>query len=172
MAELAACNAGTEVKVADSDAVILEMISKVIVAFGHGSDEDCYALVLVEASDVVAYTHNFRIEAEGDLAAVGWEVVSDGVLDDLDELFLGCRGADLMAMEQLDHQTSEALECSRNADSWAHANEHVFGGLYVDLKLARLVDGRIKERKEALDATLVQLAATAADPRYVYAPDG
>lgn len=91
-------------------------------------------------------------------------MVRDGVLDDLNELLLGCRGADLMAMEQLDHQTSESLERSRNADSRADSDEHVLGRLDVDLKPAGLVDGRIKESKEALDATLVELAAIAAIP--------
>lgn len=58
VAELTARNAGTEIEVADSDAVILQVISKVIIAFGHRSDKDCYALVLVQSRDVVADTHN------------------------------------------------------------------------------------------------------------------
>jgi hypothetical protein len=99
VAELAARDAGTKVKLADSYAVVFDVVGEVIVALGHGSNEDCYALVVLKSGDVVAYAHNFCIEAEGDLAAVRREMVGDGVLDDLDELFLGGHGADLVFME-------------------------------------------------------------------------
>lgn len=47
VAELAACNAGTEVEVADTDTVVLDGVRKVIIALGHSTDEDGNALVLV-----------------------------------------------------------------------------------------------------------------------------
>lgn len=59
MAEFAACNAGTKIELADGNTVILDMICKVIVALGHGADEDGNALVLVEAGNVIADTYNF-----------------------------------------------------------------------------------------------------------------
>lgn len=53
VAEFAASNAGTEVELADGDGVILDGVGKVVVAFGHGSDEDSDALVGVQTLDVV-----------------------------------------------------------------------------------------------------------------------
>ena len=88
MAELTACNAGTEVKLANSDAVVLDVIGKVVVALGHSTYEDCDTLALVEIANVIADTYDLGVEAERDLAAVGRKVIGDGVLDDFDELFL------------------------------------------------------------------------------------
>lgn len=47
-------------------------------------------------------------------------------------------------MKQLHHQTGESLEGSGNTDSGADFDEDALGGVYVDLQLASLVDGRIK----------------------------
>jgi hypothetical protein len=41
VAELAARDAGTKVKLADSYAVVFDVVGEVIVALGHGSNEDC-----------------------------------------------------------------------------------------------------------------------------------
>jgi hypothetical protein len=89
VAELAACNAGTEVEVADTDAVVLDSVREVIVTLGHSTNEDGDALVLVEAANVVAQADNLGVETEGDFPAVGWQVISDWVLDHLDQLLLG-----------------------------------------------------------------------------------
>ena len=89
MAELTACNAGTEVEVADTDAVVLDSVCEVIVTLCHSTNEDGDALILVEAANVVAQTNNLGVETEGDLAAVGGKVIGNGVLDDFDEFFLG-----------------------------------------------------------------------------------
>lgn len=89
MAELAAGNAGTEVELANGDAVVLDVIREVIVALGHGANEDCDTLALIETADVVADTYNFRIEAKRNLAAIWREMISNGVLNHLDKLFLG-----------------------------------------------------------------------------------
>lgn len=40
MAKLAAGHAGTQTVIADTDGFILEFISKVVLPFGHGADED------------------------------------------------------------------------------------------------------------------------------------
>jgi hypothetical protein len=169
--EFAAGNAGTEVKVADSNAIVLQMVCKVIAALCHGSNKDCYALVLVETFYVVAYAHNFRVEAEGNLSAIGWKMVGDGVLDNLNELFLRRSGTNLVSVEQLYHETSEALECSGYADCRADPDKYVLVRLDVDLEPAGLVDGRIKESKETLRRHV-------SGPNYdirsrrVYTPDG
>jgi hypothetical protein len=83
-------------------------------------------------------------------------VVGDGILDDLDELLVGSSGADLVAMQQLDHQTGEALEGTRYAHGGVDLDEHAAGGLDVDLQLARLVDGRVEQGEQALQALLVR----------------
>jgi len=88
VAELAASNAGTQVEVADTNAVVLNGIGEIIVALRHSTDEDRDALVLVEATDVVAQTYDLGVETKCDLSAVGWEVIRNGVLDDLDQLLL------------------------------------------------------------------------------------
>lgn len=89
MAELAACNAGTEVKVADTNAVVLDGVREVIVALRHSTNEDCDTLVLVQAADVIAKTYDLGVETKRDLTAVGWQVIGDRVLDHLDQLLLG-----------------------------------------------------------------------------------
>jgi len=55
-----------------------------------------------------------------------------------------------MSVQQLHHQTSEALECTWDTHGGADTNEDVARSLDVDLELARLVDGRIEEGEQAL----------------------
>jgi len=143
VAKLTACNAGTEVELANGNGVVLDLVGEVVVTLGHGSDKDGNALVLVQVVDVVANAHHLGIETQCDLAAVGRQMVRDGVFNDLDELLVGRGGADLMPVEELHHQSSEALESARNSNSRADLNEHAAGGLDVDLELARLVDWRV-----------------------------
>jgi hypothetical protein len=171
MTKFAAGNAGTEVKVADSDAVVLQVIGEIIATFGHGSNKDCDALILIEAPDVVAYAHNFRVEAERDLATVGWEMIGDGVLDDLDEFFLRRSRANLVAVEQLHHETRKALKCSGNAHRRADPDKHVLVRLDVDLEPAGFVDRRVEESKETLKRHVSGLERGIRGDR-VYTPDG
>ena len=151
VAEFAASYASTEVELADGDAVVFDRVGKVVVALGHGSDEDGDALVVVQTLDVVPDADHLGVEAERDLAAIGREVICEGVLDDLDELFVGGGRADLVTVQQLHHQTSEALEGTRNADGGVDLDKHAPSGLDVDLQLTRLVDGRIEQGKQALE---------------------
>lgn len=88
VAEFAAGNAGTEVEVADTDAVVLDGIGEIIIALRHSTDKDCDALVLVEATDVITQAYHLSVETKSDLPAVGRQVIGDGVLDDLDQLLL------------------------------------------------------------------------------------
>lgn len=67
-------------------------------------------------------------------------MVGDGVLDDLEQLLLRGGGADGELVEQLDHQTGEALEGTRNADGGRDFDEDALGGVDVDLELAGLVE--------------------------------
>lgn len=88
VAELAAGNTGTETVVADTDSFVLERIGKVIVALGHGTDENGDTLVGVQRLQVVLGANHGRVETHGHLAAVGGQVVGDRVLNNLEELFL------------------------------------------------------------------------------------
>ena len=150
MAESTAGDTGTQTEVADTDGVVLELVCKGIVALGHGTDKNADALLGSEVGNVVAHTNDGRVETEGDLAAIGREVVGDGVLDDFQELFLRCGGADGQSMKKLDHQTGETLEGTGNADSRADFDQDTLCCVNVNLKLASLVERRVEEGKEAL----------------------
>jgi hypothetical protein len=168
VAELTACNAGTEVELANGDRVVLDLVGEVVAAFGHGSYKNGDALILVQVVDVVADPHHLGVETQRDLAAVGREMVRNGVLDDLDELLVGAGGADLVPVEELHHETSEALERARYPHGRADLDEHAAGSLDVDLKLPRLVDGRVEQSEQALASwSIGELSVWA-----VNAPDG
>lgn len=94
VAELAASNTGTKRVVADTDGIILELISERIVALGHGTDEDADALVRSKILYVVSNSHDLGVERQRDLAAVGREVVGNRVFDHLQKLLLRCSGPD------------------------------------------------------------------------------
>ena len=89
MTELTAGNAGTEIELADSNAIVLDVIREVIVALCHGTNEDCDAFVLGKSRNIVADTYDLGVETECYLAAVGRKMIGDRILDDLDKLFLG-----------------------------------------------------------------------------------
>ena len=72
------------------------------------------------------------------------------VLDDPQELLLGRGRSDGEAMEKLDHETSEALEGTRDSDGGRNLDEDALGGVDVDLQLAGLVDGRVEQSQETL----------------------
>jgi hypothetical protein len=143
MTEFTACYAGTQIELADGDAVVLDVVREVVIALGHGTYKDGNALALVESANVVADTYDLRVETERDLAAIRWQMVGDGVLDNLDELLLGCRRADLMSVQELDHETGKSLERTRDAHCRADPDEHILRGVDVDLEFARLVDWRV-----------------------------
>lgn len=151
MAELAASHTGTETVVADGDGIVLEGVGKVIVTLGHGTDKDGDTLTGTQGLDVVLGADNGGLETHGHLTAVGWEVVGDGVLDDLEQLLLGIGGANGQAVQQLDHQTSETLECAGNANGGVNFDQDTLGGVDENLQAASLVDGGVEEGEKALE---------------------
>lgn len=153
MAKLAARDARAQAIVADTNRIVLERVGKVIAALGHGADEHADTLVLAQRLDVVVDAHDGGLEAEGDLAAVGRQVVGDGVLDDAQQLLLRVGGADGQAVQELHHEACEALEGAWDADGRADFDQHALGGVDVDLESAGFVDGRVEEREEALNHT-------------------
>jgi hypothetical protein len=161
------CHASTEGIVAYRDCVVFECISKVIIAFCHGANEDANALFGSESLDVILDTYYGAFEGESNLTAVWWKVFGDWVFDHAKEFFLGSRGSDGHAVEKLDHETSESLECTRNADGRIDFDEDAFRGVYVNLEFAGLVNGRVEEGKEALEGSVFAVSKDQID-----GPDG
>jgi len=77
-------------------------------------------------------------------------VITDGILYDLQQFLVGVDRSDGQTMKQLDHETSKSLECTWDADGWAHFDQDTFSGVDVNLKLSRLVDWGVEEGKETL----------------------
>jgi hypothetical protein len=150
VAELAAGDARREAVVADGDLLVDPGIGEVVRSLGHGADKDADALIGSKRVDVVTDAHQRRVKAERDLAAVGRQVIGDGVLDHLEELFLCVGALDGKAMQELHHQAGETLERARDADRGRDLNKHTLGGLDVYLEFPGLVDGRVEEGEETL----------------------
>ena len=55
-------------------------------------------------------------------------------LDDLEQLLFAVDAADGEPMEQLDHESREALECARDADVRIDLNQYALCGVDVDLE--------------------------------------
>jgi hypothetical protein len=77
-------------------------------------------------------------------------MVGNWVLDNLEKLLLRIRGSDGESVEQLNHQTCETLECTRDSDSGADFDQDAFSGCDVDLELAGLVDGGVEKGEKTL----------------------
>lgn len=88
VAELAAGDTGAQAVIADGNRLVLEGVGKVVFALGHGPDKHANAFVGPESLDVISHAHHIGVETECHLAAVGWEVVGDRVLDDFEQLLL------------------------------------------------------------------------------------
>lgn len=155
MAELGAGDGGGEGEVGDTDLLVHKLVGKVIATLGHGTDKDANGLVWVQLLDVLADLDNWCIKGEGNLAAVWWEMVGDWVLDDFEKLLLRVGGADRETVQELDHETSEALESTWDAHSWADLDEDTLGGGDVDLEETSLVDWRIEEGEKALEGRVL-----------------
>lgn len=150
VAELAASNTGRKTVVADRNLVVDVGVGEVVGALGHGTDKDADALLGIQAVDIAPDRLHLGVEAQRHLAAVGRQVVGDGVLDHTEELFLRVSRPDGKAVKQLDHETGETLEGTRDADGGRDLDQDILGGEDVDLELAGFVDRRVEEGQEAL----------------------
>jgi hypothetical protein len=148
--ELATGDASRETPVADGDLLIYKLVREAVSALGHGTDEDAHALLGAQVFYPVSYAHQRGIEAEGDLTAVGRKVVGDRVLDDTQQLLLRRGRSNREAVEELNHQTGEALEGTRDSDGGRDLDQDTLGRANVYLQFAGLVDGRVKQGEEAL----------------------
>jgi hypothetical protein len=72
VAELTACYTGTETEVANGNGIVLELVGKIIVALGHGTDEHTDTLLGPEGLDVVFDSYDWAFKGEGNLPAIGW----------------------------------------------------------------------------------------------------
>lgn len=150
VAEFTTCYASTERETADRNCVVFEGISKVIIAFSHGANEDTDALFGPKSLDIVLDAYYGTLKGESHLSAVWWEMFRDRVLDHAEKFFLRSCRTNRHAMKKLNHETSESLECTRDADRWVDFDEDAPGGVDIDLKFAGLVDGRVEEGKKTL----------------------
>lgn len=122
MAEFAACYARTERKVADTDRVILELVREIILTLCHGSNKNAYALLRPQICDVISNPYNGCVETQCHLSTVGWQVLRNRVLNDLEKFLGRGRAADGEAVEELHHKTGEALEGTWDTDGRRHFN--------------------------------------------------
>lgn len=86
--EFAASDTCAQTVIADTDGFVLERVGKVVFSFRHGPDEHADTFRSPERVDVIPDSDHVGVETQGDLPAIGWEVVRDGILDDLEEFFL------------------------------------------------------------------------------------
>lgn len=145
VAELATGDTGRKTEVADRDLLVDVGVGEIVRALGHSTNKDTDTLIVVELVYVAPHSDDRGIETQGDLSALGRQVVGDGVLDDAEQLFLRSRGLDGQTVEQLNHQTSKPLECARDANRGRNLDQHTLCRGDVDLKPASLVDRRVEE---------------------------
>ena len=88
MAELAACYAGTQAIVADTDRFVLEGISKVIMALGHGPNEDADALLRCQGLEIILHSYHGGLKTHCHFAAVGRKMIRDRVFNNSQQFFL------------------------------------------------------------------------------------
>lgn len=150
MAELAASHTGTETVVADTDGVVLEGVGKVVVALGHGTNENGNALFRVQRLEVILSADHGGIKTHRDLAAVGRQVVGDRVFNNLEQLLLRVGGADGEPVKQLNHQTGKPFERSRNTHGGVDFYQDALGCVDEDLEATSFVDRGIQQGEKAL----------------------
>lgn len=88
MTEFAACHTCAETVIADTDRLILETVCEIVPSLCHGSNENADAFFRAQCLDVISDSHDFSVEAQGNLSTIWWQVIGDGVLDDFQELLL------------------------------------------------------------------------------------
>jgi len=96
--------------------------------------------------DVVLEAHDcLRREGEPNARHVDGQVLGDGVLDHLEQFVWSVGGADGQFLQQLHHETAEALERAWNAYRWVDADEHVLLCVHVNRADApSLVQGAVE----------------------------
>lgn len=93
MTKLAARDAGGKTIIANGDLLVHVLVGEIVSTFGHGSNEDAYAFTRIEVFYVIPGADDLGLEAQGDLPAVGRQVIGNRVLDDAQELLLRVGGS-------------------------------------------------------------------------------
>lgn len=83
-------------------------------------------------------------------AGTGGQVLGEGILDDLHQTRRRTGRLDLHLVQELDHESAEALVRARHADGGVNLDQHVLGGADVDLETSRLVEGRVDQGQQFL----------------------
>lgn len=89
MTKLAAGNTGRQAKIADGDLLVHVCVGKIVRAFCHGANKDADTLVRIKTINVASDMRHGSVETEGNLTALGREVIGDGVVDDAEKFLLG-----------------------------------------------------------------------------------
>lgn len=116
VAEFAARNAGGEGKIADGDLVVDYVVGECVLALCHGTHEHAYTLLVPQRLHIFPYPDKGRLKAQGYLAAVGRQMVSNGILNHTQQLVVRVCGPNGQPMQQLHHETGESLERARNTN--------------------------------------------------------
>ena len=82
MAELATRHARAQTIIANTNRIILIHIRERVLPLRHRAHKHADTLLRPQIGYVIAYAHDLGVEGEGDFAAVGGQVVRDGVLND------------------------------------------------------------------------------------------
>lgn len=105
VAKLAASNASTQSKVANTNAVVFEIVGEIILALCHSSHENTAAFIASKTTYVVIDTDNGGICRECDLAAVGRKVFGDWSWNHFEKFLWRRGGTDREAMKELNHES-------------------------------------------------------------------
>jgi len=70
VAEFATSHTCAKAVIADTDRFVLESVGEVVLAFGHGTNEDADAFRGPKFVDVISDSYNIGVETQRDLSAV------------------------------------------------------------------------------------------------------
>lgn len=119
-------------------------------ALCHGADKNTDAFLGTQGIDVILDPYDRGFITEGDFTAVRRQVVRNRILDDLEQFFLRIGGTNGKSVQQLNHQTGEPFEGTRNADRWVNFDQDAFRSVDVDLQLASFIDRRVEKSEKTL----------------------
>ena len=86
--EFATCYTSTQAVVAYTDGIVLEAVGKIVVTFGHCTDEYANALFGPQVRDVVLDPNDICVIAECNLTAIWGQMICDGIFDHFEKLLL------------------------------------------------------------------------------------
>ena len=140
VAKFATRHTSTQTVVADADCIVLVGVGKIVVSFGHRTDKYANTFFGSKVRNVISNANDRSFIAEGDFPTERRQMIGDGVLDDLEKLFLRVHRPNGKSMQKLYHETGESLERSWNSDGGIHLDENSFGGVYIDLQLSCFIN--------------------------------